>query len=162
MNPAKSHESSQKKDSSTASTTSGVSSTSSARSEPAKMTNEAMKELASLFFQIKRAESAGKLLSEEQQQKAQKLVQDLKSVSIEFYGIIAKCWISGNDCHMLDSKLEIMKHFAKSEPIAQEFEKARSLIPGLPPQVVGLMVYSHEIQYLYVDGTVQTAEKNHA
>lgn len=135
---------------------------SAARSQPAKSVDESMKELAAMFFQIKRAESGGKALSPAQTERAKELVADLKDSEVRFYGIISKCWISGNDCHMLNESLDIMKHFSPKEDVPEGFQKARALIPGLPSQVVALMVYSNQIQYLFLDGSTQVAESSNA
>lgn len=132
------------------------------RSQPAKSVDESMKELASMFFQIKRAESSGKALTPAQTERAKELVADLKAAEVRFYGIISKCWISGNDCHMLNENLEIMRHFNPKEDVPEGFQKARGLIPGIPSQVIALMVYSNQIQYLFLDGSTQVAESSNA
>lgn len=123
-----------------------------------KQVNELMKELATVLFQFKRLESSGKAISQAQQDQAKAIVSELSKAEIKFLGLIAKCWIHGNDCHMLNSELEIMVHFAKEEMIDEGFEKARKMIPGLASNVMGLMVYNNSIQYLYIDGTTQAVE----
>ncbi|KYG66531.1 hypothetical protein AZI86_05660 [Bdellovibrio bacteriovorus] len=156
------HSQDKKTSTSTGSSSSSVSSSAGTRSQPAKSVDESMKELAGMFFQIKRAESSGKALTPAQTERAKELVADLKAAEVRFYGIISKCWISGNDCHMLNESLEIMRHFRPNEEVPEGFQKARSLIPGLPSQVVALMVYSNQIQYLFLDGSTQVAESSNA
>lgn len=77
----------------------------------------------------------------------------------KFLGILAKCKISGCDVHALDSNLNIISHFRQHEQISDEFKKARPLAAVLPDTIIGILVYSDHLSYLYSNGKLEVCHE---
>lgn len=117
-----------------------------------------MKRLAQILFLVKKLESSSKILPPELEEEAKQLINNLKEETVIFHGLIGKCWINGNDCHLLNHELDISRHFSKDETINEELMIARSKIPMLPPAAVGILVFSNKLQILFADGTSSDME----
>lgn len=117
-----------------------------------------MKRLAQILFQVKKLESSSKILPPELEEEAKRLVSSLREEAVIFHGLLGKCWINGNDCHLLNDELDISRHFSKEESMNEELLIARSKIPMLPPTAVGILVFSNKLQILFADGTSRDME----
>lgn len=132
--------------------------TSSSQIVQPKIVDDLTRQLANLLFQVKKSELKGKAITVQLQEQITLLTSELQKSESKFLGLLGKCYLAGNDCHMLDPGLEIAEHFVRSSPVPDGFEKARCMISFMPPNVVGLLVYNFQIQYLYLDGTTQAVE----
>lgn len=129
-----------------------------ARTGTASAAGEMQKALVTLMMRIKKGETSGKGASPELDAAVQSLVSDMKSAQSEFQGIISRCWISGNDCHLLGGDLEILGHFNSSQAVPDAFTKIRPHVSKLPMSILAVFVFSDGCEYLFADGTTGPAE----
>lgn len=116
---------------------------------------EAKKELATALFQLKRAETAGKMVSPAQAAKLNELVAALAPAEVQFHGIIGRCWLKGHDCHFFDPAGKIELHLTPDAAVPTPFEAARAMVPGLPSSVWAIAVYSDRLQLIHQDGSTE-------
>lgn len=128
-----------------------------AAARPATTMTAEPKKLAPLVsrsvFRLKKAEVELQSLSKAELE----LTENLNAVPAEEHsvrlGLIARCWIDGNDVHLVDESLGITQHFRFDEPMPEGFEKARTLAANLPTHYCALIVYTDKVEALLMDGS---------
>ena len=70
--------------------------------------------------------------------------------------MLGRCYVNGCDCHHLNDKGKMIKHFKSGEPADDLVERLRSLLASEPEAVLALILYDGgTIERLFLDGSCE-------
>lgn len=159
MQPMQPSQGQAKATSTSASSSSSAQTYATGRSAAPKAVPVLTRELAATMFMITKAEKSGQAIPQVHLDKAKEITEELQKVNVEFHGLLGKCMISGHDCHYMSPALDITEHISSGSAVPEDFARARELVHTLPPQAICLLVFSHQIECLYADGSTQVLER---
>lgn len=89
-------------------------------------------------------------------------VEEFESMQIEIksvlQGVLAKCYITGCDCHAITTDGYILDHFSSDKPIPSELQKARPLLVRYGDDCKCVEVYTDCCRVIMEDSSVITID----
>ena len=89
-------------------------------------------------------------------------VEEFESLQIEvksvLFGVLAKCYISGCDCHAITSEGHILDHFKTGGPIPRELAKGRPILMQYGSKCKCVEVYNNCCRIIMNDSSVITID----
>ncbi len=91
-------------------------------------------------------------------------VEEFESLQIEvqsvLHGVLAKCYITGCDCHAITSEGYILDHFKTGGPMPAELAKGRPILKKYEDKCKCVEVYSNCCRVIMNDSSVITIDDN--
>ena len=91
-------------------------------------------------------------------------VEEFESLQVEvksvLHGVLAKCYITGCDCHAITSEGYILDHFKVNGPMPEELQKGRAILRKYGDSCKCVEVYNNCCRAIMMDSSVVTINDN--
>jgi len=91
-------------------------------------------------------------------------VEEFESLQVEvksvLHGVIAKCYITGCDCHAITSEGYILDHYKVNGPMPEELQKGRAILKKYGDSCKCVEVYNNCCRAIMMDSSVVTINDN--